>query len=193
MRNEQQCLDGSELWNSLRWFYDREHGFSMTEFDPLNGALITFVRGKARVNLKEALTNLETDGKNPKKLSYLIYGQFIWSDRTPIQIHDLEMSLWFDEQCTKHPVNFVTFQFPKKPIQNGASFALKVSITKNVEFHMWNHINQPFLELTQAAKPIMEHPDWESWFKQLPKQTQETFHKFHLFYVKICGQAKEGS
>ncbi len=193
MRNEQQCLDGSELWNSLRWFYDSSHSMYMQNgFDPLNGSIIKFVNEWTKIPIKVAIENLEIDEVNPKKCSWLVYGQFIWTDRSPIQIYDLQLQLYYDEQCTK-PVGFVTFKFPRKPIKNDAWFKLKVTLTKNTEFLAWNMLQQPYLKLMEIAKPITDHPDWDAWFKQQPKTVQENFHRTHLFYVKICGLAREGA
>jgi hypothetical protein len=191
MSENRLILNGEELWNNLRWFYDRNHNDPMIQFSPLDGSRINFTRGKATVNLKEALENLEIDDKNPKKLSYLIYGQFIWSDRSPVSIYDLELQLFYDEEC-KHPVSFVTFKFPQKPIQNGAFFAVKVTLTKNVEFLAWNMLQQPVLELEKAAQPITQNPQWESWLKQQPKEVREVFTKTRMFSIKICGMCREG-
>jgi hypothetical protein len=163
----------------------------MIEFDPLNGTVITFVRGKATVNLKEALENLEFDEKTPQKISYLIYGQFVWRDCSPISIFDLDLGLFYDEKC-EHPVTFVTFTFPKKPIQNGANFKVKVSLTKGSTYMIWNLLHQPILELEKAALPITQNPKWESWLRQQPKQDREIFTKTRMFHVKICGMAREG-
>jgi hypothetical protein len=189
-------LDGRELWQNLRFWYDASRNHPMINgFSPLDGSIIGFsknIDGKeVFVSLKTAIENLEFDEKNPKSLSYLIYGQFIWSDRSPISVYDLEMGLWFDEKCTKFPVTFVTFKFPQKPIQNGAFFAVKVTLIKNVEFLAWNMLQQPLLELEKAALPITQNPQWESWFKQQPKQVQEAFTKTRQFSIKICGRAVE--
>jgi hypothetical protein len=214
MRNEQNCLDGRELYENIRWFYDKNHNHAMLNFDPLNGSIIGFTKNIAGkeifISLKEALMNLDdpftydpkTDKfteKTPQSLSYLIFAQFVWHDCSFVEIYDLEMSLYYTEKCEDaNKVRWVTFQFPRKHIQNGMSFAVKVKIEKSPELLAYCVLMENNQIMTDVVKEVEMSRKWQETVTALTKDKQEQWKKLgkgllknRMLVPRICGMARE--
>jgi hypothetical protein len=208
-------LKGDLIFESMRFFYDKEHQFPMETFDPLAGSIITFKKGATVVTLKEALEVLPDPFKivgeaivredktepvrieevEPARISWLVYAQFLYKGQAvEISISDLSMSLFYDESC-KHVVPWIQIQFPKREIANNSTFAIKISLIKSMEYLAWSFGVQGIENFDKTKAIIESDPDWMAFKKKLSEKEVRAWNTklpdIRFFHMKICGCARE--
>lgn len=197
-------LNGDLIFESLFLFRDREHQVPIQNWQILSGTLTVFRKGVTVVTLLQAIENLpepfKVVGKDkiedvvPSKISWLIYGQFRYSQAQEITISDLSMSLCYDE-LLKKPIPWIQITFPKREITNNSNFAVKVTLTKSMEFLAWNWAVH-LIAITNELHGIVESDsDFTHFMDKLSEKEirawNTTLPEIRFFHMKICGCARE--